>query len=152
MYHLKKTRVERTLYQIGLCLPCIGIPLWWIALRLMPGIRKLFLIPCQFHALTGLYCPGCGGTRAVLCLLHGNLAAAFFYHPVVPYFFAIYLWFMASHTADLLFFHRRKIGMRYQNGYLWGALFLVILNLAVKNIALTAFGIDTLKQLDLIYF
>ena len=25
---------------------------------------------CQFHALTGLQCPGCGGTRALYQLLH----------------------------------------------------------------------------------
>jgi Protein of unknown function (DUF2752) len=31
---------------------------------------------CQFHALTGLYCPGCGATRATYQLLHGNFLMA----------------------------------------------------------------------------
>ena len=31
---------------------------------------------CQFHRLTGLNCPGCGGTRALYALLHGDLPAA----------------------------------------------------------------------------
>jgi hypothetical protein len=31
---------------------------------------------CQFHALTGLYCPGCGATRAAYQLLHGNFLVA----------------------------------------------------------------------------
>lgn len=31
---------------------------------------------CAFRALTGLDCPGCGGTRALWYLLHGNLPAA----------------------------------------------------------------------------
>ena len=31
---------------------------------------------CEFHALTGLNCPGCGGTRAAYQLLHGHLRRA----------------------------------------------------------------------------
>src|SRR5690349_3438001 len=32
---------------------------------------------CPFYAVTGLYCPGCGGLRMTHDLLHGDLAAAF---------------------------------------------------------------------------
>jgi len=31
---------------------------------------------CLFHELTGLNCPGCGGTRSAYQLLHGHLMAA----------------------------------------------------------------------------
>ena len=31
---------------------------------------------CPFHAMTGLWCPGCGGLRAVHDLTHGHLAVA----------------------------------------------------------------------------
>jgi hypothetical protein len=31
---------------------------------------------CPFHALTGLWCPGCGGLRMVHALLHGRLGEA----------------------------------------------------------------------------
>lgn len=42
-------------------------------------------VPCLFHLLTGLYCPGCGGTRAVWYLLHGRIFESIRYHPLVPY-------------------------------------------------------------------
>jgi hypothetical protein len=32
--------------------------------------------PCPWHALTGLWCPGCGGLRAAHDLAHADLAAA----------------------------------------------------------------------------
>ncbi|MFC4059936.1 DUF2752 domain-containing protein [Planomonospora corallina] len=38
---------------------------------------------CPFLTLTGLYCPGCGGLRAVHALTRGDLAAAFDLNPVL---------------------------------------------------------------------
>ncbi len=41
-----------------------------------PGTDLPFL-PCPTYTMTGLYCPGCGGTRAVHHLLHGRWGQAF---------------------------------------------------------------------------
>lgn len=38
---------------------------------------------CVFHRMTGLQCPGCGGLRATHQLLHGHIALAFRYNPLV---------------------------------------------------------------------
>ncbi|GMK40290.1 hypothetical protein PCCS19_33460 [Paenibacillus sp. CCS19] len=54
-------------------------------------------IPCVFHLVTGLYCPGCGITRTTLSLLHGQLAQAFRYNPLVfalAPMYAVYWLFM----------------------------------------------------------
>ena len=40
-----------------------------------------FYIPCFFHKITGLYCPGCGITRMVLSLLHLDFYQAFRWNP-----------------------------------------------------------------------
>jgi hypothetical protein len=62
------------------------------ALALLAGAALLFafnpassrlLPPCPFHALTGLYCPGCGSTRACHHLLHGRIATAFDFNPLM---------------------------------------------------------------------
>ena len=39
--------------------------------------------PCPLHKLTGVWCPGCGSTRALHQLLHGNLMMAFQLNPLV---------------------------------------------------------------------
>jgi|CXWL01.1.fsa_nt_gi pyruvate/2-oxoacid:ferredoxin oxidoreductase beta subunit len=51
----------------------------------MAGLGVLFLFDpaatpiyplCPFHFATGLWCPGCGATRALHALLHGELERA----------------------------------------------------------------------------
>ena len=39
---------------------------------------------CWFREWTGIACPGCGGTRAVCCLLEGDAGAACRYQPLLP--------------------------------------------------------------------
>lgn len=47
-----------------------------LALRFV-DVSALRTIPlCLLHALTGLHCPGCGATRALHALAHGDLALA----------------------------------------------------------------------------
>ena len=42
---------------------------------------EVSLIPCLFHSLTDLVCPGCGMTRACLALTQGQFTDAWGYHP-----------------------------------------------------------------------
>jgi hypothetical protein len=41
------------------------------------------LPPCAFRAITGLPCPTCGATHCVLALLHGHVAEAIAWNPLV---------------------------------------------------------------------
>ena len=50
------------------------------------GTQILELVPpCAFHKITGFYCPGCGGTRAVFSLARGEIVRSFIFHPIVIY-------------------------------------------------------------------
>ena len=40
-------------------------------------------IPCIFHKITGLYCPGCGMTRAIFSLLNLDIKQAIKYNLLV---------------------------------------------------------------------
>lgn len=60
--------------------------------------RLGYPVPCIFNKLTGLSCPGCGNTRAVLALLRLDLIGAFTYNPMFPVEF-FYLGFVYIRCA-----------------------------------------------------
>jgi len=63
-------------FLIGAC-----IPLAWLTSG--PSL-------CPFKLLTGLPCPGCGMTRSVVALLHGDAVTSAYYHPLgVPMVMAL---------------------------------------------------------------
>ncbi|RJP73032.1 MAG: DUF2752 domain-containing protein [Ignavibacteriales bacterium] len=49
------------------------------------------LYHCPFHSVTGLYCPGCGGLRAVDSLLKFDFTNALRYNPLVVAFIPLFL-------------------------------------------------------------
>jgi hypothetical protein len=46
----------------------------WVLVR--NPLETTVFPPCPLHASTGLWCPGCGATRASYLLLHGDIAGA----------------------------------------------------------------------------
>ncbi|MEO7478123.1 MAG: DUF2752 domain-containing protein [Lysobacteraceae bacterium] len=51
--------------------------------HLSPYATHSVLPPCPLHALTGIYCPGCGATRALYSLLQGDLPRAMTMNPLL---------------------------------------------------------------------
>lgn len=97
--------------------------------------------PCTIHAVTGLYCPGCGGTRAVYALIQGKFFTSFYYHPIVPYTAAVGGWFLISQSIARLSRGRFRAVMHFKPRYLWIALALVVINCFFKNFILLCFHI-----------
>lgn len=56
--------------------------------------------PCPFRAMTGLRCPGCGGTRAMYSLLHGDLAGTVRMNPLILVLYPVVIGYGASLLAD----------------------------------------------------
>lgn len=88
---------------------------------------------CVFRHFTGLYCPGCGGTRSVLALLQGHFLTSLWYHPLVIYGFVIYGGFMLSHTFAKLHLFGIK-GWKFHGWYLYTALIILVFNWILKNV------------------
>ena len=67
---------------------------------------------CPIHALTGYYCPGCGGTRALSALGRGDVAAAVHQNAlvfvVIPVFIAS-LAMKRNNTEAFITRHRATI-------------------------------------------
>lgn len=111
-------------------------------------INPLLFHDCAFKNTFHLYCPGCGGTRAVDALLHLRILSSFFYHPLVIYV-----------VICFCFFHI-KIGLQLkkQNGdadifintaCIFGALILVLTFFVVRNLLLVYGGIDYIGELKM---
>ena len=70
-------------------------------------------IPCVFYKITGIQCPGCGNTRAVLSLVRGNIKAAFSYNalflPEILYLLSIYVTCTVRYIKGAGFSYHPKI-------------------------------------------
>lgn len=58
------------------------------AAEYLPRLRS-FLPHCPVHELTSLHCPGCGSTRMLLALLHGDFATALGCNPLALAFVSV---------------------------------------------------------------
>nr|WP_296763584.1 DUF2752 domain-containing protein [Rhodococcus sp. (in: high G+C Gram-positive bacteria)] len=94
-------------------------------------------IPCPFHALTGLWCPGCGTTRAAGDLVRGDVSAALSSNVLAVLLFGIgvaawMLWVGARVRGRPLGFGRPPLWF-VVTGLVVSAAFTIVRNLPVGN-------------------
>jgi hypothetical protein len=82
-----------------------------------PGRTGLFL-NCPFRLLTGFNCPGCGTTRGIHRLLHGDISGAFQFNPLMMLVLPILFFVLVRHTIDV-FRHQPLRSNRLSPGYIW---------------------------------
>lgn len=146
-------RIDRIFYIIG----WIGLGLCIVAglfihFGLLDFIHGYEL--CTFHRVTGLYCPGCGMTRAVFELVGAHPIRSLGKNIGLLGYGSIYAYFMIYHTYELVQF--KKQGELSQNNSrlvhkrLETALIIVsalfILQWIVKNLLLIIWHIDLLAK------
>ena len=96
-----------------------GAYLYWFE----PG-KTGFFPSCPFRALTGFNCPGCGTTRALHQLLHGNVVAAFELNPLMILLLPVVVYALVSFTKSAIT-GRPMPNISIQPGYVWVSLIVV---------------------------
>lgn len=144
----ERKKEENALFLIGWSIVGISV-LFYISYRLFPFLHFKTNAPCVLRMFFGIYCPGCGGTRAISALFHGQFLDSFICHPLVPYTAIIGGWFLISQTIERISKHKIKIGLHYRDAYLWIALGIVVINFILKNVLLLVWHIDVLAHYTL---
>lgn len=125
----------------GCILVFVGLMIW----KYSPQIQSLHT-PCVFHELLHLYCPGCGGTRAVYALLHFDILESLAYHPFVLFVAVILLEYYVGAVITLI----RNNGKRYyylRTWFCYVALGIVVVNFILRNLLLVRFHYDYIGDL-----
>jgi hypothetical protein len=91
-----------------------------------------FFPTCMFHAATGLYCPGCGATRALYALLHGNFLLALKDNTL----FIVSLAALAGWGARFIFWKLKKRPATFNLSpkFLWGFLVVAVVFTVMRNL------------------
>jgi len=123
-------------------MPDRGIATLWLLLGISAGVILFLFDPavnrlypaCPFRSLTGLLCPGCGSTRALHQLLHGEIIAAIRLSPMLLVVSPI-LGYATISTFAFVFRGRPLPQMKIGRGAIWGLLVVTIGFWLLRNMA-----------------
>ncbi len=102
-------------------------------------------MPCMMHDALRIYCPGCGGTRALFALLHGDILQSLYCNPAILMGLGWFLHYEIGVVRTLC----KKDGKRYYcTAYApWVVCGVVLLIFyVVRNYLLIAVGFDMLQD------
>ncbi len=103
-------------------------------------LNKYISIPaCPIYTHFGLYCPACGGTRAVISLFHFDIIQSIKYNPIVIYFFFSTTLYIIIETINYIF--KKKLHFSWKI-CLWLGITILLINCIIKNIYILYFSLS----------
>ena len=91
-------------------------------------------LPCIFHLLTGLYCPGCGAGRACYSLLHLRFKDALSYNPLMTLLIPLICLYIMVRVIDWMITGGNHVDGKISVKLLVWILVLVFIYGALRNI------------------
>jgi len=110
-----------------------------VVLIVPPGGSSLYP-PCMFHVLTGLYCAGCGSTRAIHHFLHGRILQALSYNPLVVLLLVPLGLFLLNHLRFVLWGKKWR-APEIPTKYIWLLIIIIFLYWILRNIPYYPFSL-----------
>lgn len=115
----------------------LPIPVLLVLLVLDPAAHALFP-KCVFNSMTGLYCFGCGGQRALHDVLNGNLGLALSHNVLIVFMLPVlfHSWFKLA---------ARQVGgfalpdIYVRSSWIWALAISVVLFGVLRNLAIHPF-------------
>ena len=143
-----KERTKRNYRLLALLIPLFAavVIFGYAALFLFATERELPFFDCVWKSRLGIYCPGCGGSRALLALLRLDFASSLFYYPaMLPLALLLLDLYVRIVIAAVTGEERAVRTFRFRVFYL--ILAAVLLTCLVRNLLWLGFGIDVLGDL-----
>lgn len=110
-----------------------------------PGNDYGQISTCIMHNLLRIYCPLCGGTRAMVALCQGKIWQSLCYNPLSAYLAAGFIVFDIIAAIRIKKNHPTPLSI--PRWYWIVGIVIAVLVFLVRNVALIGFGIDNLGDL-----
>ena len=90
-------------------------------------------IPCVFHMITGLLCPGCGVSRMIISIFHGDFVSAYYYNRLIFISSPIFIILFIDYVIKTIM-NKKPLYMKIPNIVYYIYLVLLIIFMILRNI------------------
>lgn len=97
-------------------------------------IGKPPIFNCWIYENFGIYCPGCGCTRALINLFQGNIIKSLYYNPTVLYAVIVLIIYLVGNTIAKVLKKDSKYILKYTPILIYVGIFILIGTCIVKNL------------------